>query len=58
MRECIIVPMMETIYNNNEIPHTTMVFRYFCTKCRKFFLNENEYDEHCCEKKGKFVNNE
>lgn len=57
MRECIIVPMMETIYDNNEIPHATMVFRYFCTKCRKFFLSENEYDEHCCEK-CKFVNNE
>lgn len=57
-RECIIVPMMETIYNNNEKPHTAIVYRYFCTKCRKFFLNINEYDEHCCGKKGKFVNNE
>ena len=52
MRECIIVPMMETIYDGNEIPHTTMVFRYFCTKCKKYFLNENEYDEQCCGKKA------
>ena len=57
-RECIIVPMMETIYDNNETLHATIVFRYFCTKCKKYFLNENEYDECCCGKKGKFVNNE
>ena len=50
--------MMETIYDNNKTLYATIVFRYFCTKCKKYFLNENEYDECCCGKKGKFVNNE
>ena len=50
--------MTETIYDNNKTLHATIVFRYFCTKCKKYFLNENEYDEYCCGKKGKFVNNE
>ena len=57
MRECILVPIMEAVHDSNEIPHTTMVFKYFCTKCRKFFLSENGYDEHYCGK-NKFVSNE
>ena len=32
MIECIIVPMMETIYDNNEKPHTTMVLDIFVVR--------------------------
>ena len=56
-KDCyIVIPVMETVHDDI-IQYKRIVYRYFCIKCRKSFLNKKEYDEHCCEK-YKFVNNE
>lgn len=48
---------METVYDNNAIQHKRLVFRYFCKKCERNFINKKEYDIHYCGN-GKLLSNE
>lgn len=55
-RNYFIFPIMETVYDSNRI-HKEIVFRYFCKKCERNFINKKEYDIHYCGN-GKLLSNE
>ena len=42
-KDCyIVIPVMETVHDDI-IQYKRIVYRYFCIKCRKSFLNKKEY---------------